>query len=345
LSNLTRTVDGYQITTDGSLVCPSPDRCDVQMNERFEAYVERHCADHKIDITYSLNAERNLGLNCGYFDHKYIWGNPTLTPQPFWELHAFVTQWDWNVADLETDKPVSQRTFRVPPADKRAPAEYRRMKQVEVPRQSQKTSTGARWYSVFRSKREYFINDKANYRIIIRSATGKNTRDTLSVIRRMASGSQKIKELYGVWMAHCEACSRTTQSAEKFTFCGYEDCRKKLRKPVRRVGLVNERKGAGAYGADMVSFRWLTNAETPMQSPRIRSGSRDSEAKRPVSVQTSTSGTTRRPTRTPTHGKSAQTSTRSSMSRCVSWRSQVKRSCSTRGSISTTSPATSRNRR
>lgn len=261
LSNvLARAVEGAEIFK-GSLTCPSPEKCDRQKWERHEGYVERHLYDHSIDLSYSENAERNLGLWCGYFDHKYVWGNPTLTPFPHWELHSFITESRWSAKALETNVPVSERTFMIPRADDRGETEYRRFKQVEVPRQSQKTAAGARWYPVFRAKHEYFVNDKSNYRIIIRSNTKKNVGDTLRVIRRMSASGQRIKALYGVWVARCESCLQLTTSHEKFAFCMAAGCGKKLKRPARRAGLVNESRGAGAFGTDMISFRWLTDAE------------------------------------------------------------------------------------
>lgn len=254
----TRTVDGYPIYT-GSLTCPSPDVCDRGKWEKHEKYVERHCADHGLDLSFSDDARRNLGLNCFYYFHKYLWENPTLAPQPHWEIHSFISEWDrWNEKSTEQDKPIGARMFALPPAAERGTGEYRRFKQIEVPRQCQKTSIGARAYAVFRSLREYFVVGRINYRIIIRSATGKNTRDTLAVIRRMSGHSQNLRDLYGVWIGRCYACARTSQNFEPFTHCRFEDCGRALNRKSRRIALINDTAG---MGADQVQFRWLTEAE------------------------------------------------------------------------------------
>ena len=254
-----RTVDGLSFITTGSTTCPRPDLCDQRTGEAFEDYVRRHAREHHIgEFDSSEDAERNLGLTCFYFFHKYIWGNPTLTPQPFWEMHEFVSNWHWNESDLEQRIDRTQRLYALPSLEDRLPGEYRRFKQVEVPRECQKTTIVARVYSVWRSMREWFLKGRANYRIIIRSATGKNTRDTLAIIRRMASKSQRIATLYGVWVAKCKKCHETTTTQERTPTCPHCDS-KNIR--FRRLALINDTRGSGALGNDMISFRWLTDAE------------------------------------------------------------------------------------
>jgi hypothetical protein len=255
---ITRTVEGRKIVTSGSLVCPSPDRCDKRHNETHEEYVRRHALDHKLtddrmgEFKNLEDVERNLGLWCFYFFHKYVWGNDELTPIPFWELHAFIAEPEWNVDDL------SEYKF-LPDAAHRRPGERRRMKQVEVPRQCQKTSIGARAHTVFEHLHEYFVNDRANFRTIVRSATGKNTRDTLAIIRRMSTKSQAIMRLYGIYVIRCGECMKTSQHHLKATKC--PKCGGKKRLAVKRISLINEARGAGGLGQDMVSFRFLTDIE------------------------------------------------------------------------------------
>jgi hypothetical protein len=253
-----RIVEGHEFRK-GSEVCPSPELCDRFDDESTEQYIARHCEDHNLGTFGSAtDAERNLGVTCFYFFHKYVWGNPEMVPQPFWEIHAFIAEWNWNVIDLEQYVPVDRREFAIPPADRRREGEPRRMKQLEVPRQCQKTSAGARAYPVFRQLREYFLFDKTNYRIIVRSATGKNTRDTLAIIRRMSTRSQAIARLYGIWVTKCEECSGTIQTPERTKVC--PTCAsEKIR--VKRISLINDTRGSGAFGKDAISFRWLTDQD------------------------------------------------------------------------------------
>lgn len=238
---LTREVEGHAYVTSASLRCPSQDRCDVTPlginspteGPEYEAYVRRHAHDHGIgDFANFEDVERNLGVWCFYFFHKFIWGNPELLPYPFYETHAFMVE----------------------PMD-------RRMRQVEVPRQCQKTSIGARARTVFRHLHQYFIVGRKNFRTIVRSATGKNTRDTLAIIRRMASKSSKIAALYGIWVVKCLACFAATPSATR-TVDACPACGEQKKFRVRRIGLINDTRGAGGLGKDSISFRWLTDSAT-----------------------------------------------------------------------------------
>src|SRR3977135_2201092 len=117
----TREVEGGQIVTSGSLTCPAPELCDIQKghvaSETYREYVHRHCQDHLLGDFQGAteDAERNLGLNCFYFDHKYIWLNASITPYPFWEIHAFIAEWTWNEDDLEERVRLSDRTFKMLP--------------------------------------------------------------------------------------------------------------------------------------------------------------------------------------------------------------------------------------
>lgn len=264
----TREVDGYTIVTSGNLVCPSPLTCDKYADESMESYIRRHAVEHELGTFESAKeAERNLGVWCFLFFHKYVWGNPELHPFPHWEIHAFISEPNWDEDDLQHTVPLSQRKrkgYLAPFAD-RKPGTFRRFKQVEVPRQCQKTSIGARAYPVFRALHEYFVNGRRNYRQIIRSATAKNARDTLAVIRRMATKAVKLADLYGVWQVRCLKCGATTQQAERATKCPrrlYGPERACTQKPQnRRIALVNTMQGSGATGADQISFRWLTDSD------------------------------------------------------------------------------------
>lgn len=253
-------VEGRQIPQDASIVCPDPDLCDVRVSERYEAYVERHCSEHGLDFSFGDDAERNLGLNCFYFDHKYIYGNPTLTPYPHWEIHAFIAEGLWSESALEQRLPQDQRTYQVPRSDLREVGAFRRFKQVEVSREVQKTSA-ARAYTLFRSKREYFVNDRRNYRIIVRSATTKNSSDTREIVLKMATGCEKISQLYGIWLLSCPVCGGSSQVPEQRQSCPECGNEKKLR--FRWISLVNMLPRAGGTGKDKMSFRWLTDVADP----------------------------------------------------------------------------------
>lgn len=266
---ITREVEGRLYVVSGTKVCPSRELCDVTPlgikspteGPEYEAYVHRHCLDHDLGTFDTLeDAERNLGVWCFYFSHKFVWGNPEILPEPFYELHAFIADATWNEQDLEQRLPHEQRTYRLPDAADRRPGEERQMQQLEVPRQLQKTSMGARAHTVFEHLHEYFINGRGNYRTIIRSATGKNTRDTLSIIRRMATKSTKIRALYGIWMLKCRACTAVTPTHDR-SLVACPTCGEEKKTQIRRISLVNETRGAGGLGTDMVSFRWLTDAD------------------------------------------------------------------------------------
>lgn len=260
-----REVEGHVIVTSGSLVCPSSDLCDIQKgrggaSETYAEYVHRHCGDHLLGDFQGAteDAERNLSLNCFYFDHKYVWGNPSLTPLPFWEIHAFVSEWTWNEEDLEERVKLSEKTFApIPPAHLRRPGDYRDMKQLELPRQLQKTTIGARAYPLFESKREYFINDERNYPIMIRSATTLNSRDSLLKIFKRATTSPRIKRIFGVDLVKCVKCGESSHIAKSAPracpVCGET---KKVR--IQAISLVDPTRGAGGTSKDSITFRWGT---------------------------------------------------------------------------------------
>jgi len=255
-----RIVEGRRIVTSGSLDCPAFALCDKQRGENYATYVRRHAQDHKLGEFENLeDAERNLGLWCFYYDHKYIFGNATLTPQPFWEMHAFIAWDDWNEDDLEERVPISKKTFaRIPDSADRRPGDVRRMKQVEVPRQCQKTSIGANAYSIFLSKHEYYVNGQRNYPIMIRSETALNARDSLTKIRAKAMSGKNIKRLYGVKLVKCGKCMAhahvTSDSPDVCPGCGDN---KKIRS--QQIALIDPTRGAGGTGRDSVTFRWSTN--------------------------------------------------------------------------------------
>lgn len=255
-----RRVENRDIVTSGTLKCPAFDLCDKLPGERYADYVRRHARDHDCGEFDSLeDAERNLGLWCFYYFHKYVFGNATLTRQPFFEIHAFLAWDEWNEDDLEERLPLAQRTWkRIPDVADRKPGDVRRMKQAEVPRQCEKTSTGSNAYPIFRSLGEYYVNDERNYPIMIRSETALNARDSLTKIRAKAKAGKNITRLYGVRLLKCGKCGESSHvSFSSELKCPACNETKKLRAQV--IGLIDPTRGAGGTGRDSVTFRWATN--------------------------------------------------------------------------------------
>lgn len=257
-----READGYRIHTSGSTTCPHPELCDMQPDETYEQYVERHANDHGVHVFSRFeDTERNFALNCFYGWDKYVWGNPTMTPYPHWEIHEFISNWEWSEDDLEQRKPKGQRGYRLPPVADRQAGEYRRFKQIELPRECQKTSFAARSYPVFRQLREYLIDGNNSYRVVIRSATSTNSVDSLGIIFSMCARARNIKRLFGVWFGKCPSCREAYQGQDQPEEC--YACGKEYGKRMawRRIGLVNDTRGSGATGPNEISLRWLTNSD------------------------------------------------------------------------------------
>jgi hypothetical protein len=269
----TRLVEGRQIVTSGSLVCPAFALCDRLPGEKYSAYVRRHVVDHHLGEFESLeDAERNLGIWCFYYFHKYVFGNAHLIPQPFWEIHAFIAESEWNEDDLEERVPIGKKTFaRIPDAALRRPGDVRRIKQIELPRQCEKTSAGCIAHPIFESLHEYYVNDERNYPIMIRCETAMKSRDSLVIIRAKSLNGKNIKRLYGVKLLRCGKCSErshiTIQSPDVCPGCGET---KKVR--VQAICLIDPTRGAGGTGKDSVTFRWATNTApvgSVVQAPKL----------------------------------------------------------------------------
>lgn len=257
----TRITEGRTIGTFGSLVCPAFALCDRLPGEKYSHYVRRHCDDHQLGMEFPVleDAERNLGVNCFYYDHKYVFGNATLTPQPFWEMHAFIAEPEWNEDDLEERVPINKKTFaRIPDAKDRRPGDVRQMKQIEVPRQCEKTSTGSNAYSIFLSKREYYVHGERNYPIMIRSETVLNARDSLGKIKAKSLRGKNIKRLYGVKLLHCSKCGAHAHVVNDApNVC--PGCGDSRRLKAQEIALIDPTRGCGGTGKDSVTFRWATN--------------------------------------------------------------------------------------
>lgn len=207
-----------------------------------EKYIRRHCEDHGIDpdtpAPWSLeDCERNLSLYCLFFHHKYTIGNPTLLPDPFWEIHEFVSNWSFSQADLEQNVPMKQRAFTLKPfAERSVDAEYRRYKQLEVPRQCQKTSTVTKAFVTQESLAQYFLHGNRNFRVVITSATSTLVVKLLRSYRQLWSKNQNIKRLFGTSI-------ELGSGKNKYK---------------TRISMLAPKCGAGL---NALAFRWLTEAE------------------------------------------------------------------------------------
>jgi hypothetical protein len=232
-SPVTKKVEGKEYRI-GDIRCPSPDLCDVTPEginsptegPEYEAYVHRHAADHKLGEFKRLeDAERNLGVWCFYFFHKFVWGNDELTPIPFWETHAFIAEPEWNVEDLEQDAPMDQRVSARKPPSARGATRY---SSISTSISSTTAGTSAR------------------------SSARRRARTRATRSRSFAAWRRSQKTSCG-----CTASGRSNapHAQQRLSPCASEKVR------VKRIALVNETRGAGGYGQDMVSFRWLTDAE------------------------------------------------------------------------------------
>ena len=201
-------VEAREIVLDGSTTCPRPEWCDMKPGEEYDTYVRRHSIEHEMKFpsqTSIDDIERNLTMNCGYYGHKYIIGNKTLTPFPFWETHEFVFNWKFHPDDLEMqlwdedDPAVAEGyTFELKPADERLPGIYKRFKEVELPRGVQKTSTVSKAYVTISHLRQRFIFDNIYHRIIITSATTTLTEGVTDALKNLWEKNQRIKRLFGI---------------------------------------------------------------------------------------------------------------------------------------------------
>jgi hypothetical protein len=244
----TLVTDGFTFFTNGSRICPDKHSCDVRKGESadrtssgFERYMLRHSNDHALDFdkhAHREDVERNLTLHCLYFGHKYTIGNPKLIPDPFWETHAFVSNWWWNPQDLEQGVPMAERTFEIPPADKRRAGEYRRYMQLEIPRKCMKTSTASKAYVTQESMFQYFVLGNIYFRVILISATSTLTTHLMSAYKAIWARNQNIKRLFGKVITRGKGRNAYTE----------------------RISLLDRNCKSGK---DALAFRWLSNAENP----------------------------------------------------------------------------------
>lgn len=240
-------VEDRVIILSATTVCPSPEQCDVGHDESYEAYVRRHLADHKIpDINpvtaerwELVDAERNLGLWCLYFFHKWVQGNRSLMPNPCWQDADFLANGRFSPADLEVDVPWEKRTFALKPYGDRVVdlAEYRRMRKMTKVRETQKSS----WCKAFitwRHVRAYFVERNIYFRVMVISAFSALGRDNyLEVFKVMWDQHDKLVELFG-------ATAKTERGDERQM--GLLDWKKKaLKDGLQLRWNVNSRKNTG----------------------------------------------------------------------------------------------------
>lgn len=197
--------EGHLFVVNGTTVCPSRARCDIRTGESYEDYVRRHCLDHELGTFDTLeDAERNLHCWCFYYASKHIYGNKSLTPDPFYETCEFIANWEWHQDDLdgalwdaENPLPIEQAKFRIPDAADRKPGEYRRMKEAEVPRGCQKTTLGFKYYTTWEHIRQYFLFHNVYFRVIGISATATLMSGSVDGLMSLWKRNRNIARLFG----------------------------------------------------------------------------------------------------------------------------------------------------
>lgn len=201
-ANRTHIIEDRVIVTDGSRKCPSRDGCEPRTGESFQAYVFRHCKDHEIfeEFREFADYERNLYLWCFYGFHKFCLDNRLLTPQPFWEDHEFLANWEFDEEDLEMNVPHEKRLYALPEAADRKPGEYRSGKKIEKPRETLKTTEGFAFVT-WEHLRARFVDDNTMFRVTAISSTRKlvKKRYILAAEKVWGARSGKLFDLFGGW--------------------------------------------------------------------------------------------------------------------------------------------------
>lgn len=200
-------VEDRVIVISASTICPSPDTCDLQDTETYEEYVTRHMAEHnlpeanpKTGAPWTMaERERNLGLWCLYYFHKWIQGNMSLLPYPCWEDADFLANGTFSDVDLEVGVPREERTYKLKPYAERVVdfVQYKRMRKLTKVRETQKSS----WCKAFitwRHLRAYFVERNIYFRVMVVSAFSALARDSyLEVFKVMWAQHGKIVDLFG----------------------------------------------------------------------------------------------------------------------------------------------------
>lgn len=210
---------------DGSLVCPSPLKCDRIIGESQDGYVRRHCRDHHLGEFVKLeDAERNLFMACFYYATKYGLGQKTIGPFPFWEHCVFMVEWSFNADDLEQGHPRDGRTWRLPDYDHMRPERVtKRFKKIEKPRGTLKTTIG-RAYVTWRILRAYFVENNPNFRVLVISAASRLGRaQWFKMLKSQWRTNANLIRLFGAWEFTCDNCGKRQNVPQRLR-PGVDDC-------------------------------------------------------------------------------------------------------------------------
>lgn len=266
----TRYVEGHNFVTSGSMICPHPRLADAGPGETFMMYVHRHARDHGLgSIIDDEDCERNLGVWCLYFCARHVIGNESLGIamlgttsmrahwEPCWEDAEIIANWTYALSDTEQDTPWKERSFVLKPYAERdhESAAYKRFKKLTKVRDTQKTSWG-KAYITFRQLHAYFVEGRANYRILVISAVVSLARNHyLTPLTDLWGTHENLQRLYGVTTytrryhvlkARLDAGGRVTQA--------------ELNAETRKLGLL----ARGSKPKDTLRLRW--NIEQPKGS-------------------------------------------------------------------------------
>src|SRR5687768_8325101 len=98
----THVIEGHVWVTSGTRNCPLPSLCDQQDGETYEEYVHRHARNHRLgEFDDTEDAERNLGVWCGFFYARHVQGNESLGTQSSVGDRKIVAHWEpcWEDAE------------------------------------------------------------------------------------------------------------------------------------------------------------------------------------------------------------------------------------------------------
>ena len=297
----THIVEGRLYVTSGSRVCPMPSLCDWKDGETYDGYVRRHCVNHQLGSFEELeDAERNLGVWCGFYYARYVQGNESLGTkfsagcatrgcekrdkscfydhkivahgEPCWEDAEYLFNDSFTSADLEFDVPWESKRFTLFAVDDREPYPlYKRFKKYVKTRGTQKTSWGKAKVT-FELLHAYFVQNNPFFRILTISKASTTARLQYFIpLKQLWSRNSNIKRLYGVWETRCKRCGRIFQTVDKPTLCPDENCMdlmmrgdQRERRHILTQMEQPQRIGLvtrGSFGRDVITARWIVNAE------------------------------------------------------------------------------------
>lgn len=295
----TRSKEGREWVTSGTRTCALPSLCDWKDGETYEAYVKRHCVNHNLgEFENAEDAERNLGVWCGFFYARYVQGNESLGTkasagcltrgceksqkgcsrdhkivahgEPCWEDAEYLFTDTFAASDLEMDTPWEGRNFTLLPVDEREESPiYKRFKKYVKTRGTQKTSWGKAKVT-FELLHSYFILDNPYFRILTISKASTTARLQYFIpLKQLWSKNLNIKRLYGIWETRCKRCRRVFQTPEKPKECPDVNCVDNMARTGERRHVLTpqeepQRIGLvtrGSFGRDVITARWIVNAE------------------------------------------------------------------------------------